>query len=156
MTSDQLKHSLERARQLGGQESGLAVVVTLRPDGTPHTSVVNAGILKHPLGGQAVVGFVVRGDRKKLANLRTHPFATIVFRSGWDWIAVEGRAEVVGPRDVLEGFDPQGLLGLLRQIYAAAVGGTAEDWTSLNDTITDEQHSGVLVQPDHIYPSAAN
>lgn len=35
--------SLEEVRRLAAAESGLAVAVTVRPDGTPHASVVNGG-----------------------------------------------------------------------------------------------------------------
>ena len=74
------------------------------------------------------MGFAVRGARRKLVNLRARPRATLVFRSGWEWAAVEGDAELVGPDDVLAGFDTADLPHLLREIYAAAVGGTADDW----------------------------
>src|SRR2546426_673067 len=60
---------LDRARELGARESGLAVVVTTRVDGSPQASVVNAGVLEHPVTGEAVVGFVARGRVNKLANL---------------------------------------------------------------------------------------
>src|SRR5215213_6525220 len=39
---------LERAQDLASRESGLAVVVTYRIDGTAQASVVNAGVIRHP------------------------------------------------------------------------------------------------------------
>lgn len=39
-------------------DHGLSVVVTLRADHSPHTTVVNAGILAHPLTGDSTVAFV--------------------------------------------------------------------------------------------------
>ena len=96
---------LERARELGSHESGLAVVVIAhRQDGSPYVSVVNAGVVDHPVAGGPVVGFVARGGTRKLPNLRVHPRVTVVFRSGWDWVAVEGDAELAGPHDPLHGF----------------------------------------------------
>ena len=142
---------LDRVRELVAQESGLAVVATLREDGSAHASVVNAGVLDHPLTGEPVVGFAVRGQRRKLVNLRARPRATIVFRSGWDWVAVEGEPDLVGPHDVLDGLDPADLPQLLREIYAAAVGGTADDWVGMDQQMSDEGHSAVLVRVDRIY-----
>src|SRR5438128_1037181 len=91
-----LQAGLDRARELGARETGLAVVTTLRADGTAHSSVVNAGVLNHPVTGESVVGFVSRGGVRKLAYLRARPRATVLFRSGWAWVAVEGDAELAG------------------------------------------------------------
>jgi PPOX class probable F420-dependent enzyme len=143
--------SIDQVRELVARESGLAVAVTTRADGTAQTSVVNAGVLAHPLSGEPVLGFAVRGRRKKLTNLRARPRMTLVLRSGWDWIAVEGDAELVGPDDALDGFDPAELLRLLREIYAAAVGGSADDWAGMDQQMTEEHHSAVLVRPARIY-----
>ena len=86
------------------REDGLAVVSTLRADHTVQTSVVNVGVLKHPVTGDDAVGLVTYG-RAKLANLRRWPHTTITVRSGSHWIGVEGRAWVVGPDDPQDGFD---------------------------------------------------
>ena len=48
---------LDHARDLGAREAGLVVVVTTRADGSAHASVVNAGIVTHPVidePGQAI------------------------------------------------------------------------------------------------------
>jgi hypothetical protein len=74
-------------------DSGLCVVSTLRGDGTIQSSVVNGGVLDHPLTGRPVVG-LGQGGSRKLANLRARPQATIVVRSGWEWAAADGRAEL--------------------------------------------------------------
>ena len=143
--------SLEWARELVGRENGLAVVTTLRDDGSMQASIVNAGVLAHPVSGEPVIGFAVRGRPRKLLNLRTRPRATIVFRSGWDWVAVEGEAELFGPDDMMSGLEPEQLVPLLREIYAAAVGGTADDWIGMDQQMRDEGHSAVLVKPRRIY-----
>ena len=142
---------LDRVKELGGKESGLALVTTLREDGSAQSSVVNAGVLAHPVTGEPVVGFAVRGARRKLVNLRARPRVTIVFRSGWDWVAIEGEAELAGPDDALAGVDSADLLPLLREIYAAAVGGTAKDWVGMDQQMSEERHSAVLVRPERIY-----
>jgi PPOX class probable F420-dependent enzyme len=141
---------LDQVRELAARESGLAVVFTIRDDGSAHASVVNAGVLCHPTTGEEVIGFAVRGPRKKLANIRARRRVSVVFRSGWDWVAVEGEAEIVGPDDAGE-LDPIALRQLLREIYAAAVGGTADDWVGMDQQMTDERHSAVLVRVDRIY-----
>jgi hypothetical protein len=42
----------------------MAVVSTLRSDRTIQSSVVNAGVLSHPIGGAEVLGFVTYGPTK--------------------------------------------------------------------------------------------
>jgi hypothetical protein len=75
----------------------------------------------HPVRGEPIVGFVSRRGTKKLSNLREHSRVTVVFRSEWEWVAVEGDAELAGPDDPLEGFAAINLPQLLRNIYAAAL-----------------------------------
>lgn len=142
---------LDRARQLGARESGLAVVVTTRADGSAQTSVVNAGVLEHPITREHIVGFVARGQAKKLANLRARPPVTVVFRSGWEWVAVEGDAELVGPRDHMDGLERKGMPRVRREVYAAAVGGTADDWAAMDEVMEAEGHTAVLIRPVRVY-----
>ncbi|MGQ0803289.1 MAG: pyridoxamine 5'-phosphate oxidase [Actinomycetota bacterium] len=142
---------LDRARELGAREDGLAVVATTRADGSAPGSVVNAGVLDHPVTGEPVVGFVIRGGARKLANLRARPRVTVVFRSGWEWVAVEGNTDLAGPDDPLDGVAPDQILVLLRDIYAAAVGGTADDWAGLDVEMEAERHTAALVRPARIY-----
>lgn len=142
---------LERARDLAEREAGLAVVVACRSDGTAHASVVNAGIVEHPGTGAAAVGFVVQGaNRRKLQHLRARRRATVVFRSGWEWVAVEGDVDLVGPddRDCLPW--PQSL-PLFHAIYTAALGGSRADWAARDDVIELEGHTAVLVRPGRVY-----
>jgi hypothetical protein len=113
--------------------------------------VVNAGVLAHPVSGEQVVGFVARGHARKLAHLRMRPRLTVVFRSGWDWVAVEGEAELAGPDDLLDGLDADDVPRLLRTVYAAAVGGTADDWAKLDESMASERHTAVLVRSLRIY-----
>ena len=146
---------LTRVEELCAAEHGLATVVTLRADGSPHASVVNAGVLDHPLSGTRVVGFAVIGRAKKLDHIRRDPRITIVFRSAWEWVAVDGRAEIVGPDDPVPGVDPPARALLLRTIYAAAVGGTPEEWIGVDEAAERERHSAVLVTPERFYSSPA-
>jgi hypothetical protein len=76
---------------------------------------------------------------------------TLVFRSAWDWVAVEGDAELTGPDDHLPGFDDGQLPRLLREIYASAVGGTPDQWAGLDARMAVERQTAVLVRPVRIY-----
>ncbi|MGH9025764.1 MAG: pyridoxamine 5'-phosphate oxidase family protein [Acidimicrobiia bacterium] len=143
---------LDRARDLAAREGGLAVVVTLRPDGTAHASVVNAGIVEHPVTRRRAVGFVVQGRaRAKLANLRARPVTTVVFRSGWDWVTIDGDVDLVGPDDRLEGVRPESVANVFHEIYAAGIGSAADEWATRDDVIERERHTAVLVRPIRVY-----
>jgi len=61
---------------IGSQDSYLAVVSTLRSDGTPHSSLVNAAVVAHPMAGAQVGAFVTYGP-VKLAHLRRRPALTL-------------------------------------------------------------------------------
>lgn len=146
--------SLEDIRRLAAGDSALAVVVTLRPDGTPHTSVVNAGVLAHPVDGEPVVGFVADGGAAKLRNLRSRPYASIVFRAGWEWGAAEGPADLVGPDDGQLGLDSDSLRLLLRRIFTAA-GGTHDDFDEYDRVMKEERRTAVLVRPVRLLGSTS-
>src|SRR3984893_14207706 len=83
--------NIEDFRRLVAGDHGLVVVSVTRTDGTISSSVVNAGVLPHPVTGEIVVGMVVRGGTRKLAHWRARPYANVVIRSGWQWAAAEGR-----------------------------------------------------------------
>ena len=141
---------LDLARDLGAQEDGLAVATTIRDDGSIQGTVVNAGILAHPVTGERTVGFVARSGTKKLDHLRKRPQATVVFRSGWQWVAVEGEVELAGPDDVESSIPADEVPQLLRQVYAAAVGGKPDDWRSLDPEMAAERHTAVLLRPTRV------
>jgi hypothetical protein len=100
-----------------------------------------------------VLGFVVRGGARKLANLRIRPQATVVLRADWQWAAVEGTAEIIGPDDPRGEVDGEGLRLLLRAVFAAA-GGTHEDWDGYDRAMAAERRAAVLVDPRRIYSNA--
>ncbi len=151
---DALAVELSRARTIIAKESGLATMVTLRADGGAQATVVNAGIVAHPTDGESVVGVVVRGHAKKLVNLRARPRATVLFRSGWDWVTVEGSVELCGPEDLRPDSSRDDTLHLIRAIYAAAVGGKEEDWAGLDAMFESEAHTAVLVRPERAYSNS--
>lgn len=141
-----LDDGLRLVRQLGSAERWLAVLVTQAGDARPAVSVVNAGVLVHPVTGTAVVALVARGGTAKVANLRRIPSATLVFRHGWEWIAVTGSAELAGPDDPLTGLPSEAVPGLLRDIYTAA-GGLHDDLARYDAAMAAERRTAVLVTP---------
>lgn len=150
------RSALDHIRDLAALEDGLAVVVTSRSDRSAQASVVNAGVLDHPVSGESVVGFGSRGGTRKLANIRARSRVTVVFRSGWDWVAIEGDADLAGPDDPLTGLDPNDRPALLRAVYRAAVGGSDDDWTALDAVMSAERHTAVLIRPTRIYSNPAS
>ena len=141
----------EFARLVEG-DHGLVVVSVLRPDGTIQSSVVNAGVLPHPVTGAQVVGLVSRGDARRLAYLRAQPRATVVVRAGWQWASAEGPVELVGPDDPMPRVDAERLRLLLREIFTAA-GGTHDNWPTYDRVMADERRVAVLVTPERTRPA---
>lgn len=136
--------------ELVALDHGLSVVVTLRSDRTPHTTVVNAGVLPHPVTGDPVVAFVSAGNARKLAHLRANPTIAIVVRAGWRWVTVEGRAQLIGPADPHPHVDDEQLRLLLRDIFGAA-GGTHDDWATYDRVMSEERRTAVFVAPTRVY-----
>jgi PPOX class probable F420-dependent enzyme len=135
---------------LVGRDHGLSVVSTLRGDGTIQSSVVNAGVLAHPVTGAPVVSFTTRRGAAKLAHLRVRPRASVVVRAGWNWAAAEGPVQLCGPDDPLPGVDAEGLRVLLRDVFTAA-GGSHEDWATYDRVMAEEGRAAVLLTPDRVY-----
>ena len=142
-----MRQDLAAVDRLAARDRYLAVVATTRADGTVQSSVVNAGVVPHPISGERVVAFVSYGAAKQ-AHLRARPATTLTFRSGWQWIAVEGTAELIGPDEPV--LDPERLRLLLREIYQAA-GGEHEDWAEFDRAMQRERRTAVLVTPERIY-----
>jgi PPOX class probable F420-dependent enzyme len=131
-------------------DHGLVVVSTSRADGTIQSSVVNAGVIDHPVTAQPVVALVAAGSARRLGNLRARPRAAVVIRAGWQWAGVEGPTELIGPDDPVDGFDAERLRLLLRDIFKAA-GGAHDDWDEYDRVMADERRVAVLVTPERTY-----
>ena len=136
--------------RLAAREHGLSVVSTVRADQTVQATVVNCGVLDHPVRGIPVIGFTTRGNSRKLANLRVRPRATATVRAGWEWFTAEGVAELAGPDDPLDGLGPDDLRRLLRAVFSAA-GGTHEDWAAYDRVMAEERRAAVLITPERVY-----
>jgi PPOX class probable F420-dependent enzyme len=141
--------TLDDVVELARPELFLMTVATLRADGTIQASLVNAGVMDHPIDGPPVLAFVTYG-RAKLGNLRARPQITLTVRSGWQWATVEGRAEIIGPDDPHPAVDAERLRVLLREVFTAA-GGTHDDWDAYDAEMLEQGRSAVLVTPTRVY-----
>lgn len=143
--------TIDDIRRLVALESGLATLSTVRPDGTVQSTVVNAGVVDHPVTHEPVAAFVGRPATRKIANLRRNPAATLLWRAGWAWVTAEGAVDLVGPDDPLDGADPEALPTLLRSVYSASGGGQHDDWNEYDRTVASERRMAVLLTPHRIY-----
>ena len=141
--------TLDEVAAIGRTEQGLAVVATVRANGTVQSSLVNAGVMPHPVTGEPVLAFVTYGP-VKLSNLRTRPQLAATFRSGWSWATVEGEAELAGPDDPQPWLDPERLRLLLRAVFVAA-GGTHDDWAEYDRVMAEQRRAVVFVAPRRVY-----
>jgi PPOX class probable F420-dependent enzyme len=140
---------LKLLRRLADSEHNLAVISVTRADGSVHSSVVNAGLIDDPVSGKSSVGVVIRGGTVKQRALRRDPRATVVFRRGWEWVAVAGRVRMIGPDDKDPDFDAADLPKLLRQVFKAA-GGKHHDWAEYDRVMAEQRRTVVLVKAARI------
>ena len=111
---------------------------------------MNAGLVRDPLTGDLVIGFAVRGQRHKLVNLRARPRATIVFRSGWDWVTAEGDVQIVdaGPRGSVARALHQSPDGSLGRFTQRRLADPIEDWAGIDTAVEQERHSPSAASSD--------
>ncbi|MCP9275101.1 TIGR03618 family F420-dependent PPOX class oxidoreductase [Mycolicibacterium arenosum] len=141
---------LADAVALAADESGLAVVSTVRADGSVQASLVNVGPIAHPATGAPALAFVTYG-RVKLANLRARPHIAVTYRRGWQWATVEGTAELAGPADPQPWLaDVDALRLLLREVFTAA-GGTHDDWDTYDRVMAEQGRTVVVIAPTRVY-----
>ncbi|WP_324194581.1 pyridoxamine 5'-phosphate oxidase family protein [Nocardia blacklockiae] len=132
---------------------GLSVAITLRPEGTPHATVVNAAVIPHPITGTDVVAFVSPSATVKLANLRANPAIALTIRSGWQWVTVEGKTQLVGADDPNPDIDAEKQRLLIREIFGNA--GVTQDWDTYDQVMRDKRGTVVFVTPTRVYTNAA-
>ena len=142
--------SLVEAVALAGDDNGLAVVSTLRADQSIQATLVNAGVLPHPVSAQPVIGFVTYGP-VKLANLRERPQLAMTFRRGWQWATVEGTAELVGPDDPQPWLPETDRVRLLLRDVFTACGGSHDNWAEYDRVMAEQRRTAVLITPTRIY-----
>ena len=140
---------LTLVQRLVAADHGLAFVAVTRADGSVQTSLVNAGVLAHPVTGDAAVGFVARRSALKVSLIRRAGRAALAFRSGWEWAAVEGPATLIGTDDPVPDLDAAAVPALLRDVFTAA-GGTHDDWAEFDRVMAAEGRLAVFVTPERV------
>ena len=131
------------------QENGLAVISTTQADGRVLSSVANCGLIDHPVTGVPSVALVSAGGAARLAHIRRGSEVTTAIRRGWNWVAVTGPADIIGPDELPNGIDADALRMLLRAVFQAA-GGTHEDYDEYDRVMTREGRAAVFVAPSRI------
>lgn len=144
---------LDEVRSFLADEHGLATVSTTQADGRVLSSVVNCGLMAHPVTGEACVALVSRGDAARLGHIRRGSEVTVLVRRGWAWRAVTGAADIVGPDDPVHSsgttFDTEALRLLMRDVYQAA-GGQHDDYDEYDRVMAAERRAAVFVKADRI------
>jgi len=137
---------LNDVRLLLAEEHGLAVVSSVQRDGRVLSSVVNVGVMPHPLTGAEMVAFASDGSAARLGHIRRGSDVTIAVRRGWRWLGVTGAATLIGPDDPEVGVD---IPSLLRDVFRAA-GGTHDDWDEYDRVMAADRRAAVFVEPTRI------
>ena len=147
---------LNNVRRFLADETGLATISTVQDDGRVLSGIANCGIIPHPLTGHECVALVSMGKAARLKHVRRGSEVTISIRRGWNWVAVTGKADLIGPDDEADSIDADALRLLLREIYQAA-GGTHDDFEEYDSEMIRSRRAAVLVAPTRIignYPSS--
>jgi hypothetical protein len=138
--------------------AGLAVFASAA-DGRVPASLVNAGLIEHPVSGTPAFAHVAYGDSRRVARLAARPECSITVHDGLKWLTAEGKAQLVyGPwddraagNDPALRFDEDTYAGLLRTIYRAAGGGEHPDWPEFDSAMRAERRVVALVDLDRLY-----
>ena len=147
--------NLDDVRQYLAQETGLATISTTQADGRVLSSIANCGVIDHPVTGAPCVALVSMGRAARLDHVRRGSEMTIAVRRGWNWVAVTGPVDLIGPADPAEGIDDESLRLLLRQIFVAA-GGTHDNFDEYDRVMAKDARTAVLVAPERILGNAPN
>ena len=140
---------IEDVKKFLSSENGLATVSTVQKDGRVLSSVVNCGVIDHPVSETPCVAFVSAGHAARLDHIRRGSQVTVAIRRGWAWRSVTGPADLIGPHCLPENFDSEDLRLLLRMVFESA-GGTHEDWYEYDRVMSSEERVVVLVSLERI------
>jgi PPOX class probable F420-dependent enzyme len=140
---------LTDVRSFLAEETGLATVSTAQADGRVLSSIVNCGVIDHPITGETCVALVSRGAAARVGHVRRGSEVTIAARRGWAWVGVTGPADLIGPGDVPDSMDVDSIRVLLRDVYTAA-GGVHDDWDEYDRAMAEDERIAVFVSPQRI------
>jgi len=140
---------LEDVRSFLAEDHGLAVISTVQADGRVLSSIANCGIHAHPLTGAECVALVSMGGAARLAHVRRGSQVTIAARRGWRWVGVTGPSDLVGPDDMVDGIDAEGVRLLLRSVFQAA-SGVHDDYDEYDRVMAAERRTAMFVTPERV------
>lgn len=120
------------------------VITTYQADGAAHASIVVCGAYQ---GNAAFV--IVRGQSKKVRNLRRDPRCTVLaVTEDWrSWVSVEGEATLLDASNT----DAEALRQLLREVYRACGDQDHPDWEEYDRAMVQQRAVVVLVKPQRVY-----
>lgn len=125
------------------------MVSTTQSDGRVLSSVVNCGVIDHPITGESHVAFVSMGRAARVGHIRRGSHVTVLVRRDWKWISVTGPADLIGPHDLANGVDLDVVRLLFRDVFRAT-GGTHHDWDEYDRAMADDARLAVFVAPERI------
>ena len=131
------------------EETGLVTVSTTQVDGKVLSSVVNCGMIEHPLTGATCVAFVSGSRAARLKHIDRGSQVTITARRGWAWSSVTGPADLIRPEQVPESIDKEQMRLLLREVFHAA-GGVHDDLEEYDRAMVQEGRVVVCVTPERV------
>ena len=131
------------------EETGLVTVSTTQVDGRVLSSVVNCGMIEHPLTGDTCVAFVSGSKAARLKHVDRGSQVTITARRGWAWSSVTGPADLIRPGQVPESIDKEQMRLLLREVFHAA-GGVHDDLEEYDRAMAQEGRVVVCVTPERV------
>ena len=140
---------MEDVQRFLGQETGLATVSTIQKDGRILSSVVNCGVLPHPITQELCVAFVSAGNAARLKHIERGSEVTVAIRREWKWVSVCGEADLFGPEYLPENFDPEQLRILLRDVFISA-GGVHDDFEEYDKVMASDKRVAVCVSIERI------
>ena len=131
------------------EETGLATVSTTQADGRVLSTVVNCGMIKHPLTGGTCVAFVSGSKAARLRHIDRGAQVTVNVRRGWVWSSATGPADLIRPESLPESIDEEQMRLLLREVFHAA-GGVHDDLEEYARAMAQEARVVVCVTPERI------
>ena len=134
---------LEEARPFM-ESNHQGVINTYQRNGAIHASIVVCGAYQ---GNAAFVA--VRGNSRKVHNLRRNPHCTVLsVTPDWrNYVAVEGQAQLKDLRNT----DPEELRVLLREVYMACGDKEHPDWEEYDRAMVEQDAVIVFVPPERVY-----
>ncbi|MEC3956872.1 pyridoxamine 5'-phosphate oxidase [Nocardia sp. CDC153] len=147
---------VQTLRVLTEQAGGLMVFAGVANGRVP-ASLVNAGLVEHPVSGAPTLAHVAYRDSRRVARLAVTPQASLTVHDGRRWLTAEGHADLifgpwheVGPDHALR-LDAARYAELLREIFRRAGGGEHPDWPEYDAAMRREQRVAVLVDLRRLY-----